>query len=82
MTFHAITSTSRAGWRRWLECLKCGIYVSADQFGANVFVDKSAPPKNALARNEVLPDAGSAADRFGQDDIRNMPGVQPDWVRS
>lgn len=56
--------------------------MSADQFGANVFVDKSAPPKNALARNEVLPDAGSAADRFGQDDIRNMPGVQPDWVRS
>jgi len=45
----------------------------------DVAVQKSAPPKNALAKNEVLPDAGSAADRFGQDDIRDLPGVQPEW---
>ena len=80
MTFHAITSV-RGVWRRWMECQRDELFVHADQFGANAVVVKSAPPKNALAKNEVLPDAGSAADRFGQDDIRNLPGVQPDWVR-
>lgn len=82
MTFHAITSTKNAGWRRWLECGKCGIYVSTDQLGEHMFVDKSAPPKNALARNEVLADAGSAADRFGQDYLRDMPNMQPVGHRS
>lgn len=80
MSFHAITSV-KGVWRRWLECSKCQVYVHTDQFGTNAFKVKSAPPKNALARNEVLPDAGTAADRFGQDYLRDLPGVQRDWVR-
>ena len=81
MWFHAITST-KGIWRRVMECDKCKVYVAADAFGANVAVTREMPPKKALARNEVLADAGSAADRFGQDDIRSLPGVQPDWLRS
>lgn len=81
MHFHAITSVQNV-WRRWLECPKCEIFVSADAYGGNQAVQKSAPPKNALAKNERLPDAGSAADRFGQDYLRDLPQVQRDWTRA
>lgn len=81
MHFCAITSI-KGVWRRWLECTACQTFVHMNQFGEDVFTTKQAPPKNALARNEVLPDAGSAADRFGQDDIRDLPGMQSDWIRS
>ena len=54
MDFHAIT-VARGEWRRWLEC-HCGTYVSADAVGGNVYVGKSMPPKNILARNEVISD--------------------------
>lgn len=82
MHFHAITSVAKIGWRRWLDCEKCGLFVSSDSHGGNVRVDKSAPPKKALARNEVLADAGSAADRFGQDYVRNLSEVQQVRIRT
>lgn len=59
-----------------MECERCTIFMSANQFGGQVEVYKSAPPKNALARNEVLADEGSAAERFGQDDFRGLSELQ------
>lgn len=75
VTFHAITVVLNR-WRRWTDCSACAIFISADAFGGNIEFGPKPPPKNALARNEVIPDEGSYADRYGQDYLRSVPQLQ------